>query len=263
MLLRNKIALVHAAGGAVGGAVARAFAREGAVVWVSGRRAAPVEALAGEIHAAGGSAYAAEVDALDERAVSAHVDQVRTKCGRVDISFNAIGIPQAGMQGMPLTALPLEGFERPIATYARAHFLTARAAARVMTEQRSGVILMHTPEPARIGVPLVGGMALAWAAIEALARSLSAELAASGVRAVCLRSTGLPETPTIDVVFGLHAKALGIEPAQFRALVESRSHRQRSTTLFELGTVAVFAASDAAAALTGTTLNLTGGIATD
>ena len=108
-------------------AVARAFAREGALVWVSGRRAAPVESLAGEIHAAGGSAYAAEVDALDEQAVSAHVDQVRAKCGRVDISFNAIGIPQAGIQGVPLTALPLESFERPLATYARAHFLSARA----------------------------------------------------------------------------------------------------------------------------------------
>jgi NAD(P)-dependent dehydrogenase (short-subunit alcohol dehydrogenase family) len=122
---------------------------------------------------------------------------------------------------------------------------------------------MHTPEPARLGVPLVGGMALAWASIEALARSFSAELAGRGVRAVCLRSTGLPETATIDVVFGLHAKALGIERRQSKALVESRTHRQRSTSLAGLADAAVFVASDRGVALTGTTLNLTGGIAVD
>jgi NAD(P)-dependent dehydrogenase (short-subunit alcohol dehydrogenase family) len=63
-----------------------------------------------------------------------------------------------------------------------------------------GGILMHTPEPARIGVPLLGGMAPAWAAVEALCRSFSAEFAAQGIRAVCLRTTGLPETETIKII---------------------------------------------------------------
>ena len=122
---------------------------------------------------------------------------------------------------------------------------------------------MHTPKPARFGVPHVGGMALAWASLEALTRSLSAELGPHGVRAVCLRSTGLPETATIDVVFGLHAQALGLERPQFLAMVESRTHRQRSTTLAELAHAAIFAASEHGAALTGTTMNLTGGLVVD
>ena len=132
-----------------------------------------------------------------------------------------------------------------------------------MVEQRSGVILMHTPEPARLGVPLVGGMGPAWAAVESLCRNLSAEVASSGVRVVCLRSTGLPETPTIDIVFGIHAKALGITPKQFQELLESRSHTRRSTTLAQLTGAAVLMASDLADGMTGTVANLTGGEVVD
>jgi len=148
-----------------------------------------------------------------------------------------------------MASLPVESFALPITTYLRSHFLTARAAARRMIEKRSGAILMHTPEPARLGAPLVGGMGPAWAALEALTRSLSAALAAHGERAACLRSTGLPETGTIDVVFGLHSKALGIDRKQFLAMIESRTHRRRSTSLAELADVAVFLASDRASGL--------------
>jgi NAD(P)-dependent dehydrogenase (short-subunit alcohol dehydrogenase family) len=128
-----------------------------------------------------------------------------------------------------------------------------------MLKKRSGVILIHTPEPARLGAPLVGGMAPAWAAMEALSRDLSAEFAAQGVRTVCLRSTGLPETATIDVVFGLHAKAIGISREQFQAMLEGMSHIRRSTTLKEVAEAAVFAVSDLASSMTGAVVNLTGG----
>jgi enoyl-[acyl-carrier-protein] reductase (NADH) len=132
-----------------------------------------------------------------------------------------------------------------------------------MASTRTGVILAHTPEPARGGAPLTGGMSIAWAAIEALTRMISFEFAAQGVRAVCLRSTGLPETATIDVVFGLHAKAHGITRDQFRGMMESMSHHHRSTTLAELAGAAVFAASDLARGMTGTVLNLTAGKSQD
>src|SRR5215470_952166 len=263
MLLKNKVAVIYGAGGYVGSAIARAFARDGASVYVTGRHREPIVGLAKEIVAAGGVAEPAHVDALDEDQVERHLDGVVEKAGRIDVSFNATGIPQVGIQGIPLTSLPVESFALPIATYLRSNFLTARAAARRMVEKKSGAILMITPEPARLGAPLVGGMGPAWAAMEGLTRSLSAELAAQGVRAVCLRSTGLPETGTIDVVFGLHAKAMGIDAKQFLALVESRTHRQRSTSLAELADAAVFLASDRARALTGTVANLTGGIVVD
>ena len=263
MMLKDKTAVVYGAAGAVGSAVARAFAAEGAAVHLAGRTLAPLKELERQIRDAGGKAHSVELDTLDAAAVEADVTSIIRGRGRLDISFNAIGIPQAGIQGTPLTELALDKFELPITTYTRSHFLTATAAARRMAVQGAGVILMHTPEPARLGLPLVGGMGLAWAALEGLNRQLSAELAVRGVRAVCLRSTGIPETKTIDVVFSLHAERLGITRPQFLAAAEAMTHRRRSTTLAELTSAAVFLASDAAAGMTGTVANLTGGAVVD
>jgi NAD(P)-dependent dehydrogenase (short-subunit alcohol dehydrogenase family) len=262
-LLQDKSAVIYGASGAVGSAVARVFAQEGARVFVTGRKPEAVEALAKEIVTAGGRAEAAQVDALDEQAVEAHLDKVMKSARSVDVSFNAMGISQQGIQGIPLAELPVDSFMLPVVAYTRGQFLTARAAGRRMVQQRSGVILMHTPEPARLGAPLVGGMGPAWAAMEGLSRSLSAELGPHGVRAICLRTTGIPETATIDVVFGLHSTAAGVTPQQFQSMVESMTHRRRSTTLAELADVAAFMASDRAAAMTGTVANLTGGIIVD
>ena len=263
MLLNNKNAIIYGAAGAVGSAMARAFAREGARVFLTGRNPARLKDLVAEITAAGGKAEFALVDALDEPAVESHLDQVLAKAGGLDVTFNAIGIPQPGIQGVPLTDLAVDNFLRPIMTYARAHFLTARGAARRMVARKTGVILMHTPEPARSGAPLIGGMGPAWAAMEALTRDLAAEFGAMGIRPVCLRSTGLPETATITVVFGLHAQAIGIPREEFQAMMEGMSHHRRSTTLRELTNAGVFAASDLSSGLVGTVLNLTAGKSSD
>jgi NAD(P)-dependent dehydrogenase (short-subunit alcohol dehydrogenase family) len=264
MLLKNKTAVIYGAGGAVGGAVARAFAREGAKVFLTGRTLTSVQATTHDIIAAGGVAEAAHVDAMDEKANEDHLAAVTGKTGGIDVSFNAItAVPQPGTQGVPLAQLSVERFIAPITGYLRSHFLTARAAGRTMAQRGSGVILMHTPEPARLGFALNGGMAPAWAAMEALNRSLSAEFGPHGVRSVVIRSTGLPETHTIDIVFGLHAKAIGMPPEQFRAMVEGFTHRKRSSTLAEVAETAVFLASDRGSGLTGTVANLTGGAIVD
>jgi NAD(P)-dependent dehydrogenase (short-subunit alcohol dehydrogenase family) len=263
MLLKGKVIVVYGAGGAVGSAVSRAFANEGAQVFATGRRLEPVTRIVKEIVAAGGAAEAAQVDALDEQAVEHHLDDVIKNAGKIDVSFNAIGIPQQGIQGIPLAELSVDSFTLPVTTYAKSQFVTARAAARRMTAQHSGVILMHTPEPARLGAPLVGGMGPAWAAMEGLSRGLSAELASQGVRSLVLRTTGIPETATIDVVFDLHAKPAGMTRQQFQSLIEGMTHRRQSTTLAELADVAAFMASDRANAMTGTVANLTGGAIVD
>ena len=165
MLLENKTAIIYGAGGAIGGAIARIFAREGAKVFLSGRTLSKVESVAEEIVAAGGTAEAFLVDALDEAAVEGHVAKVFEATGRLDVSFNAItAVPQPGTQGIPIAQLSVDAFIAPIILYMRSHFLTARAAARRMAEQGSGVLLMNTPEPARLGLTRVGGMGPAWAA---------------------------------------------------------------------------------------------------
>jgi NAD(P)-dependent dehydrogenase (short-subunit alcohol dehydrogenase family) len=261
MLLENKTAIIYGAGGAIGGAVARTFAREGAKVFLSGRTLSKVQRAAREIVAAGGTAEAFQVDALDEEAVESHVAAVVKATGRVDVTFNGItAVPQPGTQGIPIAELSVDAFIAPITLYLRSHFLTARAAARRMAEQGSGVLLMNTPEPARLGLAHVGGMGPAWAAMEALNRNLSAE---RGVRAICIRSTGMPETETIDVVFGLHADAMGITREQFQGFVEGMTHRRRSTTVSEVAEMAAFLASDRGSGMTGTVANLTGGLIVD
>jgi NAD(P)-dependent dehydrogenase (short-subunit alcohol dehydrogenase family) len=182
MMLKDKVAVIYGAGGGIGGAVARAFAREGARVFLTGRSSAAVEALAGDVGAAGGSAAAAEVDALDEQAVDEHLQSVIDTAGRVDISFNAVGIPDTKIVGVPLVELDLEQFSLPIMAYTTSYFLTARLAARHMLPRKSGVIMTVTALLSRTGTPLVGGYGPAQAAKEALTRDLSAELAPHGIR---------------------------------------------------------------------------------
>jgi NAD(P)-dependent dehydrogenase (short-subunit alcohol dehydrogenase family) len=130
MMLKDKVAVIYGAGGAIGSAVARAFASEGANIFLTGRHLAPVEVVAKDIVSAGGSAEAAEVDALDEQAMDKHLQSVIDKAGRVDISFNAVGIPNAKILGLPLAELDVEQFSLPITTLVRSYFLTARLAAR-------------------------------------------------------------------------------------------------------------------------------------
>ncbi|MFF0265426.1 SDR family NAD(P)-dependent oxidoreductase [Kribbella sp. NPDC004536] len=263
MLLENKNVVVYGAGGAVGSAVAHGFARAGAKVFLTGLHPDNVNAVGKEISAAGGAAETAVVDATDEKSVTEHLDAVVAAAGSIDVSFNAIGLSPRGLQGIPFADLPVDNFLRPVTTYAQAHFVTAKSAARHMIPRGSGVIMMHTPEPARISLPLVGGMSVGWAAMEALNRALSAEWAQYGVRSICLRTTGLADTPIIDTVWGLHAETLGIPKDQLVAAESAMTHRKRPTTLAELASVAVFLASDEAAAMTGTVANLTGGLIVD
>jgi NAD(P)-dependent dehydrogenase (short-subunit alcohol dehydrogenase family) len=254
MMLKDKVAVIYGAGGSIGSAVARAFAAEGAKLFLTGRRLAPVEDVASDI----GPAAAAEVDALDEQAIEAHLQSVIDKAGRVDISFNAIGLPTPKTR-VPLVELEVEQFSLPITTYTRSYFLTARLAARRMASQKSGVIMTVTAVPARTGTPFIGGGGPAMSAVESLTRSLSAELAPQGIRVVGLRPQGMPETPRIRESIGVYAEASGMTWEQFHDLGASRTHPRRLSTLAELANTAVFVASDKAGGLTGTTVNLSMG----
>lgn len=259
MMLKDKVAVVYGAGGGIGGAVARAFASEGAQVFLTGRNRASIDVIANDIAAAGGSAESAEVDALDEHAVDEHLRSVVDTAGRIDISFHAVGIPNAGIVGVPLVDLDVEQFALPITTQVRSYFLTARLAARRMVPQSSGVIMTVTAVHSREGIPLVGGYGPAQAVKEALTRDLSAELAPHGIRVVGLRPQAMPETRTIIDGYEPRAEAMGMTWEQFQAMLASRTHPRRLMTLEEMANTAVFMASDKASGMTGTTVNLTMG----
>ena len=258
-MLKDKVAVIYGAGGAIGGAVARAFASEGATVFVTGRLRAPVEVVVKDIVSAGGSAEAAEVDAFDERAVERHLQSVIDQAGRIDISFNAVGIPNTKIVGVPLVELDVEQFSLPLMAYTTSYFLTARLAARHMIPNKSGVIMTVSALHSRTGIPLVGGYGPAQAAKEGLTRDLSAELAPHGIRVVGLRPQGMPETRTIKEAFEPRAKATGMTWEQWQDFLATRTHPRRLMTLAEMANVAVFMASDKASGMTGTTVNLTMG----
>lgn len=263
MILKNKVAVVYGAGGGIGGAVARAFASEGATVYLTGRRKASVEALTKEIQADGGSAKAAEVDALDEKAVDKHLQSVVDKEGRVDISFNAVGMSFAKVLGVPLVEIDVEKFSQPIAHYTRSNFLTARLAARRMVQKKSGVIMSVTALPSRSGTRMNGGYGPAQAAMEAFTRDLSCELAAQGIRVVSLRPHGILETSMMRELFDIKAKPAGMTWEQFQGYLGSMTHTRRGTTLAEVANMAVFLASDKASGMTGTIANMTMGTLDD
>ena len=263
MLLQNKSAVIYGAGGAVGGAIARAFAREGAKVFLAGRRLAPVEEVAREISDAGGTASAALVDALDEQAIERHLRTVAEKTDGIDISVNAIGLPQQKLQGISLVDLSPEHFSLPITTYPQTTFLTARTAARYMIKKKTGVILTITATPARMVASLVGGMAPAWAAVEALTRGFAAELGPEGIRVICLRSHAIPETETIHEANSSQGAALGVSHEQFTAQLAEMTPLRRLPTLVEVANVAAFLASDQASAMTATVANLSCGFIPD
>jgi NAD(P)-dependent dehydrogenase (short-subunit alcohol dehydrogenase family) len=262
MLLENKTAVIYAAGGAIGGAVARAFAREGARLFLTGRDVAKLDAVAEDVVAAGGAAETAQVDALDEKAVEEHLTAVVERAGGIDISFNAIG-PGPAPHRAPLTELAGDAFVRPIAFYISSNFITATAAARHMSGQGSGVIVTLTAVPGRLPANRLGGSAPAWAAVEAFSRSLALEVGPAGVRVVCLRPHAIPETPLIEQNFATAAPAAGVTPAEFQAILEQGTLLKRLPTLAEVADTAAFVASDRAGAMTATVVNLSAGAITD
>jgi len=251
MLLEGKTAVIYGGGGAIGGAVARTFAREGARVFLAGRTLAKLEAVADDIRAAGGAAETAEVDALDAAAVDAHADEVAAQAGSLDVSFNLIS--HGDVQGTPMAEMELEDYVRPVVTAVSTTFLTARAAARHMTRQGSGVILVFGGS----GPPLqgynLGGLQVAFEALESMRRQLSSELGRHGVRVVTLRTGGVPETiPDPDD-----------RMREVIADIEGMTMLGRAATLEDVGNAAAFAASHRARTMTAATINISCGALID
>jgi 3-oxoacyl-[acyl-carrier protein] reductase len=263
MLLENKNAIVYGGSGSVGSAVARAFAREGARVFLAGRTLGTLDEVAQEISASGGAAETAQVDALDKKAVEDHADEVAEKAGSIDISFNAIF--NDDVQGKPLAEMPFDDFARPITKAMRNQFLTARAVARHMVEQGWGVILTIAGGY-REAFPTIGGTVVAWAAIEAQCRQWASELGPQGVRVVWLRTTGLPEAipDTGEAVADLGTGyGEGMRREEIIAGMREQTILKRLATLEEVGKVATFMASDGAGPMTATFANITCGAVLD
>ena len=257
MLLDHKTAVVYGAGGAIGSAVARAYAREGAEVHLAGRTRASLEDVARRIRQDGGVAHVAQVDVLDPAAVARHADAVAAS-GGIDICFNATS--NDDVQGTPLLAMPFEEFLRPVTKSVTAHFNIAVATGRHMTDRGRGVILVMAG--GREAIPRLGGSHVAWAALAGLCRQLAAEFGPYGVRVSWLLSPGSPGYDDHDG----QPEGAGAAPGAAEAPAAPGTVGLLTGHLpsyGEVANVAVFAASDWARTITASEINFTGGAVVD
>jgi 3-oxoacyl-[acyl-carrier protein] reductase len=266
LLLENKNAVVYGAGGSVGGAVARAFAREGATVHLAGRTRATLEAVADTIAAAGGRSEVAQLDALNRNEIEAHAATVAS-AGGIDVSFNAVWI-RGDLQGTPLLEMSADDFVTPIEVAARTHFLTATAAARHMVDRGSGVILTLSSSSARLSgrdqrFHATGGFGVACGAVETFTRVLAAEVGPRGVRVVCLRPDALPETWGSASAAEADGSAMAIEDLPHGRFMIDGTVLGRLPRLSEVAETAAFIASDRASAITRTVINVSCGSVLD
>lgn len=202
MLLAGRTAIVYGASGAVGGAVARAFAREGATVVLSARRREPLDRVAGDINASGGLVDVTTVDAAEPGAVQRHLDDVAHRHGPVNLMFNAVSWDD--VQGHVLTDMPFDQFFTPIRLGLMTWFHTGTALAKHMAQHGGGTILGITANAGRQPVAGVGGFGVACAAVEHYLRQLAVENGPAQVRVCWVRSPGSPDAPGVREAWQLY-----------------------------------------------------------
>ncbi|MDR3575029.1 MAG: SDR family NAD(P)-dependent oxidoreductase [Anaerolineaceae bacterium] len=260
MLLENKNAVIYGAGGGIGGGVARTFAREGAHVFLVGRTRPKLEAVAGDIRAEGGQADVAVLDVLDGQAVDDHVRSVVSRAGSIDISFNLVN--RGDVQGIPLIEMTAADLTRAVTTGLTANFNTAKAAARRMIEQKSGVILIITSASSEVTPPMMGSTAPADAALESFMHTLAAEIGQYGVRVLGLWTAAVRETLTPEKIAGVNSHMVMDAAALEQMLqgIAAMTMLRRSPVLAQVADTAAFLASDRASGITGTIVNVTCGL---
>ena len=261
MLLEGRTAIVYGGSGAVGGAVAKAFAREGARVFLAARHVEALEAVASEIRAAGGRADVAPVNAYDKDAIAAHLAAIAAKAGPVRLMFNAID--WGGSQGQTLTEMELDRFLLEPRNALTTWFYTGTAVARHMAQNGGGSIVGVTANAARQAFSHAGGFAVACAAVEHFLRQLAVENGPHGVRVNWVRSPGSPDAPGVREAWQLRANEWGMTFDEVHAHFAKDTPLRYITPLPQIANAAVMLASDYTAGMTATMANATGGAQVD
>jgi NAD(P)-dependent dehydrogenase (short-subunit alcohol dehydrogenase family) len=253
--LQDRTAIIWGGAGSIGTATARRFVEEGATVYLAGRTEDKLRDAAAAVGAVG---YGA-VDVLHEDAVTAFVARVVAETGRLDASFNVAG--RGDVQGTPLLQMPTADFVKPVVQGITGSLHTARAAARQMAEQGSGVIVELDSASGRGSGPMMGGTGAADGAKDALVRDLAQEVGPSGVRVVGIWTAGLTDSLSADKL----GMTLGTPVSQemFNGIVaslDSARMTKKSPVTTQIAAIAAFLASDDAAPITGTWINATTGM---
>ena len=209
MKLAGQVAIVTGAGRGIGRAVAVALAGDGAAVVLAARSARGLEAVAGEIAAAGGRALPVATDVRQEPAVAAMVTRALAEYGRIDVLVTAAGTAAFGR----IADAKMAEWDEMLAVNLRGAVLCCRAVLPAMMSQRRGTII-------NIGSVVTSRVLTGSAAYTAskygllgFSRVLADEVRPHGVR-VGMLSAGATDTPLWDAVPGAPDRALMLKPEQ-------------------------------------------------
>jgi len=254
MGFKNKTAVIFGGSGVIGSSVAHALAREGADVYLAARDHARLEQVASCIRAAGGSASTFMFDALDDSSQLPNL-------ARIDIVVNATGFMHD--QGNRLEALTLDEFRQGFDPFLAAYFNITKAVSPRMGGEHGGVIITVVAPAANMTIAGHLGHIVGCAGTEALTRALAAELGTQNIRVLCVRSHAIADAVQagsyVGAIFAARAQTMGITVEQFLSGAAQSTLTHRLPTLAQVADTITFMASDAAGAMTGTTVNMTAG----
>jgi len=250
MKLKDKVALVTGAGSGIGQATAVLFALEGAKVAVVDVREDAAKGTTEQIERAGGHALTIRADVAKAADIQAAVNQTLARWGRLDVFYANAGVPQ---RPTSVEEVDEATFDQIMAVNVKGVFLGAKYAAPVFKRQRSGVLLITGSTSAIRPRPGVQCYSASKGAVHTLAKSLALELAPFGARVVAIAPVAT-ETPMLATFMGKQeVDEEGM--TRYRATVPlGRLNRPE-----DLARAALFLASDDAAMITGSTVEVDGG----
>jgi 3-oxoacyl-[acyl-carrier protein] reductase len=250
MRLKDRVAIVTGGASGIGAASALAMAREGARVLVVDLNEAGAKGIVEQIEKAGGHAAAARADVTRSGDNQAIVEQAMSRWGRLDVFFANAGVPQWKTD---LEDVEEATFDQIFAVNVKGVWLAAKYALPVMKRQRRGVFLITASTSAIRPRPGGQTYAASKGAVITLAKALALETAPHGVRVVAIApvATHTPMLPTFMNKREVDAEGL----AQYVATVPLGRLNQPE----DLAATAVFLASDDAAMITGSCIEVDGG----
>ena len=257
MLLKGQVAIVTGGGRGIGRAMARKFAAEGAVLVIAARTPSEIAEAAHEIQSGGGRATAVAADVAREADCEKIVQAAREAFGAVHILVN-----NAGIYGpvQPAEKITPREWDEAIAVNLRSAFLLSRLVLPEMYARGSGCILNISSGAAKAAFQWNSPYAASKAALLGLTRTLAAEGARRGVRVNAICPGPVPETKMSQELRQGLANLSGSDDAAILQRMSLATLLGRPQTAEEIASAALFLVSDQAAAITGQTLNVDGGL---
>ncbi|WP_370677944.1 SDR family NAD(P)-dependent oxidoreductase [Pleomorphomonas sp. PLEO] len=265
MLLSGKRIVIMGGSGAIGTAMAKAFAVEGAKVYLGARGSHGLAAAAEAVRSTGGIAEAFSVDCLDEDATRRAVEALAERLDEIDVAINATSFMHD--QGTFIDGLDLDTFMSPIDNFLRSLFNSTKAVVPYMGKSRQGVILTLSTPAGRAATPGHLGYSVTCAGVEAFSRVLAAELGMRNIRVVCLGPHAISDAPQAGSytaeLFAPKAEAMGLSVEQWLGGGAQSTLLGRLPTLDDVAQTAAFLVSDKARSMTAAYVNLTAGMIPD